>query len=161
MAGLAPRELTDDDRARMTAEAEEQRAAKDAARRRVEARRMGVMVLLEVGVTVWSSSRQDHTAESIGGVVVQISEGERHPNTGFIERRFTCLNPFAGPDRWERTLVEGDINRESVELASTAQLVKLITRLQAAGGRRRANMLTPRDGRMIDYELALKAVVLP
>lgn len=159
---LAPRPPAEPEHARMLAEAEAMRAARDGHRRTVEARRIGVMVLLDVGVTIWSSLAHDADGLAlIGGVVVQISEGERDPDSGFIARRFVCLNPFAGPRNWEHTIDEGDVSPEATEATDNARIVQLITRLQAEGGKRKSRILTPRDGRLIEYERALKAVVLP
>jgi hypothetical protein len=157
--------LSDEDRARMLAEAEEMRAARSEHLRRVEARRVGVAVLVTVGCQIYSRQRLDidelDERPARGGVIVAIGEGERDADTGFIPRRFTILDPTAHPSRWEHVIDEGDVDFELTVAANDNQLVNLITRLQREGGKRKGSVLTPREGRWIEHERALKSVVLP
>jgi len=125
-----------------------------------------VAVLVEVGVEVYSKARRQvgddiNNTVPLGGVVVAITEGERDPDTGFVARRFAVIDPGLPPDRWEHVLEEAEVDFELTTAANTGRLVALITRLQAEGAKRKGRVLTPREGRWIEYERALKAVILP
>jgi len=123
-----------------------------------------VAVLVEVGVDYATKTRTHIVGGepmAIGGVCVAITEGERDPDTGFVARRFAVIDPGLPPDRWEHVLEEAEVDFELTTAANTGRLVALITRLQAEGAKRKGRVLTPREGRWIEYERALKAVILP
>lgn len=93
-----------------------------------DARRVGVLALVELGVSVWSSTRVDALGEALGGVVVHI-EDVPNPETGEIERFFTCLDPYgAGPVKVRR-LAEAEVSPTSVEATANSRITNLVKRL--------------------------------
>jgi hypothetical protein len=112
-------------RAELQAEGDEMKAA-----RVDDARRIGVLTLVERGVSVWSSTRVDAYNLPLGGVVVEI-EDVPSTETGEFERFFTCLDP-TGSDRFPvtvRRIAESEIQQSGVEGTAASRITKLVKRL--------------------------------
>jgi hypothetical protein len=95
-----------------------------------DARRIGVLALVELGVSVWSSTRVDAFDQPLGGVVVHI-EDVVDRETGEISRWFTCLDP-TGSERFPinvRRLAEAEVLPSGVEATTGSRLTGLIKRL--------------------------------
>lgn len=107
-----------------------------------DARRVGVLVLIEVGVSCWSSTRRDAFDEPLGGVVVEINDIV-DPETGGITRWFTCLDP-TGSDRFPinvRRIAEAEVVKTGVEATAYSALTKLVKRLAGEVHRRPGSYL--------------------
>lgn len=95
-----------------------------------DARRVGVLALVEKGVSAWSSTRRDAYDQPLGGVVVEINDVV-DPETGEINRFFTCLDP-TGSDRFPvdvRRLAEAEVTPTGIEATPNSRITKLIKRL--------------------------------
>lgn len=112
-------------RAEIQAEADEMKTA-----RIDDARRIGVLALVERGVSVWSSTRVDAYGEPLGGVVVHIDDVPNR-ETGEFERFFTCLDPVGGVPVTVRRLAEAEVLPTGVEATAHSRITKLIKRLAA------------------------------
>lgn len=143
----------------MLAEAERQTAAKDAARRRVESSRIGVMVLIEPGCSVWSKTRRYSDETFLGGVVIEITDGEHDPDTGFVARRFVTLNPYKAVRDWEETIDEGDVDRETVEVTNGNLTTRLIRRLAGEIAKSKGGLLPSKALRYCRYLHRLAALL--
>lgn len=93
-----------------------------------DARRVGVLVLIEKGVTVWSSTRRDAYDQALGGVVVEINDVVDR-ETGEISRHFTCLDPYGAGDVTVRRLAEAEVSPTGVEATANSRITGLIKRL--------------------------------
>lgn len=152
--GLADRPLTDEDLARMRAEAESLHAAKTAHRQAVEARRIGTLAMIEPGVAIWSS----YGDEPRGGVVVEEAQ-EVLRDTGEIIRRFTYLNPFKHVNAWEGSMPETEIMQDGVEIMPSSRLVTIARRLAEMVGKG-GGVATPRDLRHAKWAHALLVIAM-
>ena len=93
-----------------------------------EARRIGVLALVEPGVSCWSSTRKDAREEPLGGVVVEIQDVP-NPETGEFERYFTCLDPYGGGKVRVHRLSESEVLPTGIEATTNSRIVNLIKRL--------------------------------
>lgn len=155
--GLTPRTPTAEDFARMRAEADEARAAREAAIRQAEARRIGSLAMIEPGLAVWSR----YGDEPRGGVVVSVIEGAVDESTGeVIPRRFRVLNPYEPPSRWEQTLTETEVLEDGVELPDLHQISKVVRRLWETLAKGRGSLITPHEARLNEHAHTLVAVLV-
>ncbi len=132
----------------------------DAVRVSDDARRVGVLALVERGVSVWSSTRVDAFDRPIGGVVVHI-EDLPNPETGELERFFTCLDPM-GSDRFPitvRQLAEAEVLPTGVEATSGSTLTKLVRRLAGEIHRTKGSWLDTSTAERVRWIYILTGVI--
>lgn len=124
-------------KAQLHAEAEEMKAA-----RVDEAHRIGIMTLIDRGVTVWSCERRDARDEALGGVVVEITD-DVDRETGEVVRTFTCLDPYGGGPVKVRHIAENEVRQSGIEATDGARLTRLVKRLAAELAARPGSYLDP------------------
>lgn len=112
------------------------------AERKGEARRVGVLAMVELGVSVWSSTRKDARDEALGGVVVEINDVPDY-QTGEVERFFTCLDPYGGGPVKVRRLAESEVTANSVGATTNSRITNLIKRLGKEVGEMTGSYLDP------------------
>jgi hypothetical protein len=93
-----------------------------------DARRVGVLSLIEPGVSVWSSTRVDAFEQPLGGVVVHI-EDDVDRETGEVSRWFTCLSLGYGPTVAVRRIAEAEVLQTGVQATDNSTLTKLVKKL--------------------------------
>ena len=79
--------------------------------------------MIDVGTSVFSSTRRDHNDFPVGGVVVAIEDAV-DPTTGEMERWFTCVSPYA-KDTVHR-LAESEVGPEGIETTTNSRLAMLL-----------------------------------
>lgn len=136
-------------RAEVQAESEEMKSA-----RIDDARRIGVLALVELGVSVWSAERRDAYDQPLGGVVVEI---EDVPNleTGEFERFFTCLDPVGGVPVTARRIAEAEVRPAGVEGTASARLTKLVRRLAEEIAAAKGSYLDPHQAQRVRWMYVL------
>lgn len=138
-------------KAELQAEAIEQRRQRQL---QAEARRTGLMALVERGVSVWSAERTDARGEPLGGVVVEI-EDQLDRETGVVERWFTALDPYgAGPVK-ARRIAEAEVRPEGVTATDGARITGLIVRLAAEVAALKGSYIDPFIAERIRWQYVL------
>lgn len=107
-----------------------------------DARRVGVLALVERGVSVWSAERRDAYDQPLGGVVVEI-EDVADRETGEMSRFFTCLDPYGGGPVTVRRLAEAEVRQSGVEATAGSRITSLVKRLGAEIGDHKGSFLDP------------------
>lgn len=107
---------------------------------------IGAVALIQPGVIVWSTKRgyagvdsveDDKPGEPIGGVVIKVTE-QVNRETGEVERSFLVLDHTRTRPRLRfRTMLESEIDRDTVEAADLAVLRRLWRRCGEDIGARR------------------------
>jgi hypothetical protein len=122
-----------------------------------DARRVGVLSLVELGVSVWSSTRVDAYDEALGGVVVEI---EDVPNieTGEIERWFTCLSLGAGPAVKVRRIAEAEVLQTGVQATDGSTITKLVKKLAGEVHDAKGSYLDLRASERVRWQYVLTGV---
>ena len=87
-----------------------------------------MLALVELGVSVWSSTRKDAFDQALGGVVVEIND-VLDPETGEIARWFTCLDPYGAGRVKVHRIAEADVNQDGVEATANSRIANLNKRL--------------------------------
>jgi hypothetical protein len=128
-----------------------------AARISDDARRVGVLALVEKGVSVWSSTRVDAYGAPLGGVVVEI-EDVTSPETGEIERWFTCLDPVGGVPVTARRIAEAEIRPAGVEGTVGSRLTNLVRRLAQEIATAKGSYLDPHQAQRVRWMYVLTGV---
>lgn len=93
------------------------------------ARTIGDFALLELGCSVWSTTRKDHRENPLGGVIIDIFD-KLDQETGEVERAFRCIDSYnLRPFVQVHVLVESEVDRGALEGPDNARLRKIIRRL--------------------------------
>lgn len=132
-------------------------------RRHGEANRIGVLALVERGVTVWSSDRRDARGEAKGGVVVEINDVV-DPPTGEVIRWLTCLDPYGavkvkgGANKVKvHKLRESEVLPSGVEATANSRRTTLIRRLAKEVAEATGSYLDPFQADRIRWMAVLAA----
>ncbi len=139
---------------RLRAEAAEMHEA-----RRGESRRIGVLALVDLGVTVWSSTRRDAYDFPLGGTIVEI-EDQVDRGTGEITRRFTCLK-LGNPLVVVRQIDEAEVKPDGVEATQGAQMAKLVKAMAQEVADTKASFLGTLATQRIRWMYTLAGLVAP
>lgn len=142
------------------AEVRDQHAEMAEARSSDDARRVGVLALVELGVTVWSSTRRDAYDEPLGGVVVGIDDVP-NPETGEFERFFTCLETY-GSDRFPikiARIAEAEVLPTGVEATQHVTLTKLVKRLAGEVHRSKGSFLDSSTAQRVRWIYTLTGLI--
>ena len=121
-----------------------------------DARRIGVLALVDLGVQCWSSTRRDAYDEARGGVVVEINDVP-NPDTGEFERFFTCLDPY-GSDRFPIKIVrlaEAEVDPSGVQATANSDLTKLVKRLAGEVHRAKGSYLDSSTAQRVRWQYLL------
>jgi hypothetical protein len=122
-----------------------------------DARRVGVLALVELGVSVWSSTRVDAFGQPLGGVVVEI-EDVPDPETGEIERYFTCLSLGYGPKVEVRRIAEAEVLQTGVQATDGSTLTKLVKKLAGEVHDAKGSYLDLRASERVRWQYVLTGV---
>lgn len=135
----------------LQAEAEEMLAA-----RAGESRRVGLLSLVEIGVSVWSSTRRNTYDEPLGGVVVDISD-EPNRETGEFERFFTCLWKLGKRVDVHR-IAEAEVVPTGVQATAGSILSKLIKALALEVAETKGSYIDGRCAERVRWQYVLTGV---
>lgn len=135
----------------LRAEADEMLAA-----RAGEARRVGVLALVELGVSVWSSTRRDAFDQPLGGVVVEI-EDVPDAETGEVERWFTCLW-MVGPKVQARRIAEAEVLQSGVQATDGSRIARIVKALAGEVHDRPGSYLDLHSSERIRWQYVLAGV---
>lgn len=140
----------------LRAEAVEMKEARDAA-----ARRIGVLALVDIGVTVWSSTRRDAYDFPFGGVIVE-REDQVDRETGEVHRWFTCLKLGYGAEPIVvRRIDEAEVEPDGIEATQGSQMAKLVKAMAQEVADTKASFLGTLATQRIRWMYTLAGLVAP
>lgn len=122
-----------------------------------DARRVGVLALVELGVSVWSSTRRDAYDEPIGGVVVEL-EDVPNRETGEFERFFTCLFLGYGPKVDVHRIAEAEVLQTGVQATPGSTITKLVKKLAGEVHDSKGSYLDLRCSERVRWQYVLTGV---
>lgn len=121
------------------------------------ARRVGVLALVELGVSCWSSTRVDAFDQPLGGVVVEL-EDVPNAETGEIERWFTCLSLGYGPKVEVRRIAEAEVLQTGVQATDGSTITKLVKKLAGEVHDRPGSYLDIHSSERVRWQYVLTGV---
>ena len=122
-----------------------------------DARRVGVLSLVELGVSVWSSTRVDAFDQPLGGVVVHI-EDDVDRETGEVSRWFTCLSLGYGPKVEVRRIAEAEVLQTGVQATDGSTITNLVKKLAGEVHDAKGSYLDLRCSERIRWQYVLAGV---
>jgi hypothetical protein len=122
-----------------------------------DARRVGVLALVELGVSCWSSTRVDAFDQPLGGVVVHI-EDDVDRETGEVSRWFTCLSLGYGPKVEVRRIAEAEVLQTGVQATDGSTITKLVKKLAGEVHDAKGSYLDLRCSERIRWQYVLAGV---